>query len=44
MGEKPVSLKLSAIDILRNEGGDDVRVNGSMTRQQLEDVPSLMIT
>lgn len=39
IGEKPVALKLSDIDILRNQGGDDVRVYVSMTKEQLEAMP-----
>jgi hypothetical protein len=39
IGEKPVALKLSEIDILRNEAGDDVRVYVSMTKEQLEQLP-----
>ena len=40
MGEKPVALKLGDVDILRNEGGDDVRVYVSMTKEQLEQLPA----
>lgn len=40
MGEKPVALKLTDIDILRNEAGDDVRVYVSMTKEQLEKLPA----
>jgi sporulation protein YlmC with PRC-barrel domain len=40
MGEKPVALKLSDIDILRKEGGDDVRIYVSMTKEQLEQMPT----
>ena len=40
MGEKPVALKLSEIDILRNEAGDDVRIYVSMTKEQLEQMPT----
>ena len=39
MGEKPVALKLSDIDILRNETGNDVRVYVSMTKDQLKELP-----
>ena len=40
MGEKPVALKLGDVDILRNEGGDDVRVYVSMTKEQLDQLPA----
>lgn len=40
MGEKPVSLDLSQIDILRNDAGDDVRVYVSMTKEALEAMPA----
>lgn len=36
MGEKPVALDLTDIDILRNEAGDDVRVYLTKTREELE--------
>ena len=39
LGEKPVALMLDEVDILRNEGGDDVRVYLSMTKEQLEALP-----
>ncbi len=39
IGEKPVSLMLTDVDILRNEGGDDVRVYVSMTKEQLDALP-----
>ncbi len=40
MGEKPVALNLSDIDILRNEAGDDVRVYLTKTKAELEAMPS----
>ena len=40
IGEKPVSLDLSQIDILRNDAGDDVRVYVPMTKEQLEALPT----
>lgn len=40
MGEKPVALKLTDVDILRNEAGDDVRVYLTKTKEELEAMPS----
>ena len=40
MGEKPVALKLTDIDILRNEAGDDVRVYLTKTKVDLEAMPN----
>lgn len=40
LGAKPVALNLSDIDILRNEGGDDVRVYLSRTKAELEAMPN----
>ena len=40
MGEKPVALNLTDIDILRNEAGDDVRVYLAKTKEELEAMPS----
>lgn len=40
MGEKPVALKLSELDILREDGGDDLRVYVAMTKEQMEAMPS----
>ena len=40
MGEKPVALTLTDIDILRNEAGDDVRVYLTKTKEELEAMPS----
>lgn len=40
MGEKPVALNLTDIDILRNEAGDDVRVYLTKTKEELEGMPS----
>lgn len=40
MGEKPVSLNLADIDILRNEAGDDVRVYLTQTKEELEAMPA----
>ncbi len=39
MGEKPVALNLTDIDILRNEAGDDVRVYLTKTKAELEAMP-----
>ncbi|MES2664497.1 MAG: PRC-barrel domain-containing protein [Pseudomonadota bacterium] len=40
LGAKPVALDLADIDILRNEGGDDVRVYLSRTKAELEAMPN----
>lgn len=40
MGEKPVSLALTDITILRNEAGDDVRVYLTKTKAELEAMPT----
>lgn len=40
MGEKPVALDLSEIDILRNDAGDEVRVYLSRTREEMEAMPT----
>lgn len=41
IGEKPVQLALDDIDILRQaEGGDDVRIYVSMTKEELEAMPT----
>lgn len=40
MGEKPVALSLTDIDILRNEAGDEVRVYLTKTKQELEAMPA----
>lgn len=40
MGEKPIALKLTDIDILRNDSGDEVRVYLSKTKAELEAMPS----
>ncbi|WP_347311436.1 PRC-barrel domain-containing protein [Defluviimonas sp. SAOS-178_SWC] len=40
LGEKPVELAMADIDILHETGGDDVRVYVSMTRDQLEALPT----
>ncbi len=39
MGEKPVSMKLSDLQILRNADGSDLRVYVSQTKEQLEAMP-----
>lgn len=39
IGEKPVELTLSEIDILRAEDGSDIRVYISMTESELESMP-----
>ncbi|TNF22636.1 MAG: PRC-barrel domain containing protein [Rhodobacteraceae bacterium] len=40
IGEKPVELELSEIDILRSEDGSETRVYISMTEEQLNALPS----
>ena len=40
MGEKPVALGLDKIDILRQTNGDDVKVYVSMTKEELEALPT----
>ena len=40
MGEKPVALDLTELQILRNEAGDDVRVYLQQTKEQLEALPN----
>jgi hypothetical protein len=40
MGEKPVALNLTDVDILRNEAGDDVRVYLTKTKEELEAMPT----
>jgi sporulation protein YlmC with PRC-barrel domain len=40
MGEKPVALNLSELDILQEDGGDDLRVYVSMTKEQMEALPT----
>lgn len=40
MGEKPVALNLSDVDILRNDAGDEVRVYVSKTKEELEALPA----
>ncbi len=39
LGEKPVELELSQIDILRTDDGGDIRVYISMTEEELEAMP-----
>lgn len=39
MGEKPVELDLSQVEILRQADGDDLRVYVSMTKEQVEALP-----
>ncbi|SDO71650.1 PRC-barrel domain-containing protein [Lutimaribacter pacificus] len=39
IGEKPVALRLSDIDILRSETGEDVRVHVPMTEEELDGMP-----
>lgn len=39
IGEKPVQLELSQIDILRTDAGDDTRVYIAMTEEELEAMP-----
>ncbi len=40
IGEKPVELAMNDIDILREDGGDDVRIYVSMTREEMEALPT----
>ena len=40
MGEKPVAVNLTDIDILRNDAGDDLRVYLTKTKEQLEALPA----
>ncbi len=40
MGEKPVALDITDIDILRNDAGDEVRVYLPMTKEELEALPT----
>ncbi|MDI3335553.1 PRC-barrel domain-containing protein [Defluviimonas aestuarii] len=40
IGEKPVELAMGDVDILREKGGDDLRVYISMTREELEALPT----
>lgn len=40
LGEKPVALKLSELDILHEDGGDDLRVYVGMTKEQMEALPT----
>jgi hypothetical protein len=40
MGEKPVKLAMADINIMRESGGDDVRVYVPMTKEQLEALPT----
>ncbi len=40
IGEKPVALKMTDMDILRSDGGDDVRIYLSMTEAQLKEMPA----
>lgn len=40
LGEKPVELAMSDISILRETGGDDVRVYVPLTREQLDALPT----
>ncbi len=39
LGEKPVALSLSELQILRSDNGDDIRVYVSQTKEQLEAMP-----
>ena len=36
MGEKPVALDLANLEVLREQGGDDLRVHVTMTKDELE--------
>ena len=40
LGEKPVALALDQLNIMRQDGGDDVRIFVSATREQLEAMPT----
>ncbi|MCI2393727.1 PRC-barrel domain-containing protein [Aliiroseovarius sediminis] len=40
IGEKPVALEMSKIDILRSDDGSDVRVYVPMTKEELEGMPN----
>jgi len=40
MGAKPVEVKLEELDILRQDDGSDVRVYISLTKEQMEEMPS----
>jgi sporulation protein YlmC with PRC-barrel domain len=40
IGEKPVKLSLGEVDILRTDDGSDVRVYASLTKEELEAMPS----
>ncbi|EAQ01164.1 hypothetical protein OB2597_03709 [Pseudooceanicola batsensis HTCC2597] len=39
IGEKPVALKLSDLQILRQDGSDDVRIYTAMAEEELESMP-----
>ncbi len=40
IGQKPVALKLSELNILRADGGDELRVYVGMTKEQMEALPT----
>jgi hypothetical protein len=40
IGEEPVELKLGDLNIMREDGGDDVRVYVSATKDQLQAMPT----
>lgn len=40
LGAKPVALSLSELDILHEDGGDDLRVYVGMTKEQMEALPT----
>lgn len=40
MGEKPIEVKLDQVDILRQNGGSDLRIYVAMTKDQLETMPT----
>jgi sporulation protein YlmC with PRC-barrel domain len=40
MGQKPVALKLSELNILRADGGDELRVYVDMSKEQMEALPT----
>ncbi|MEH6775526.1 MAG: PRC-barrel domain-containing protein, partial [Cereibacter changlensis] len=40
LGAKPVSLSLDQLQILQQDGGDDIRVYVPMTKEQLEGLPT----
>ena len=39
IGEKPVELNFSEVDIMKEQDGDDLRIHVAMTKEQLEALP-----